>query len=182
MSKPTSITIELDFDKLAPYLEDVEGEPLGPGSVESLIVELAARRLLSNCVDMERSQYSEVYRRIASIRDETIAELVRPQIEEALERSFTRTNSFGEPTGETTTLREVIVEEAKRWLTKPGDGFSRRGETNVQHLINQEVDRALTSELKAAIQDARHEVTEAVKAKGAEVLTETIKRLAEDKP
>lgn len=179
MSKPTSVTVELDFDKLAPYLTDAEGEDIASGSVEGLIVDLAARELMSQAVGKDRDSWRDVLRRVNGIRDDIIAELVRPQVEEALEASITRTNSYGEPTGKTTTLREVIVDQAKQWLTKPGNSFGRRdNDTNVQYLIKQEVDRALTTELKAAVQDARSEVTEAVKAKAAEVLTETITKMA----
>lgn len=184
MSKPTSVTVELDFDKLAPYLTGAEGEPIGPGSVEGLIVDLAARELMSQAVGKDRDTWRDVLRRVNTIRDDIIAEQIRPQVEEALEASITRTNTYGEPTGKTTTLREVIVDEAKKWLTKTGDDFSssrgpRRGETNVQHLIRQEVDKALTTELRAAVQEAQGDVLETVKPKAAEVLTESIERLAQ---
>src|SRR5688572_27698447 len=63
------------------------------------------------------SEYPGLRKRFLAIRDEEIRKAVEPIITEAISGPIQKTNNFGEPTGQTTTLRELIMVETQRLAT-----------------------------------------------------------------
>jgi hypothetical protein len=163
-----NVTLELDLDTI---VGDEGGTLLG------LIVNATAARLVS---DLKREPaYPSLKDRVSAIRDEEIRMQLAPVVEESVTASVQPTDSFGAPKGEARTLREIILDAAKKELTAPRErDYGRGRETLVQYVIRTEVDRHITNELQAAIKEAKAEVVKAVREKGSEVLTETITRLA----
>lgn len=182
MTRPVEITLTLDLDAhLSKHIGyDEDGEPIQQAiELEDVLIGLVANKLVDRLVSQRGNWDGAVRERVNQVRDEVIVERITPLIDDALAAAVQPTNRFGEPSGEPTTLRSVIVQEATAWLTKPtGDSFTRSAKTNVAKLIADEVDRALGRELKTALDQAKADVTAAVKAKGAEVLAQTITEMA----
>ena len=117
--------------------------------------------------------------RVEEIRDDLIVERLTPLIDEALTKSVQKTDAFGEPKGDPTTLREVILKRATDFLKQPRNSrIGQDRQTDVQAFIDEAVSRTVTKELRQALEDARKEVVNAVRAEGAEVIAETIRRMA----
>lgn len=114
-------------------------------------------------------------KRILSIRDEEIRKLVLPAITEAFEKPIQKTNTYGEPYGEPVTLREVVVEEARRILKGAGsNSLSDRDKPLARQLINQMVVKELRAELADAIKAEREKVVAAVREQAAQLITEAV--------
>ena len=144
------------------------GEPL---TLLDCVVKETARILLG---DTDNTTRSDIVNRVREIRVEEIREQVRPLIAEALAGEVQRTNSFGEPTGQVTTLREMVVAEAKRVLSSPIDQYSRNGQTFVQKIVAEEVGRAFEAELRDAMAAEKAKAVAAVRAKAADLLAEVL--------
>lgn len=178
---PTSITIDLNLD---PYLVrhigyDADGEPIEePQTIEDVILERAAVLFVAQAVNAEKQGYNTLRDRVSRISDEEIRARVTPLVEEAMTTPFRRTNTYGEPTGEATTLRDQIVKVAQDYLSKPADHYSRDKGTVVQQFIAAEVKKAIAAELKDALAAAKTEVAAAVKNHAAAMIQKTIADLA----
>lgn len=148
-------------------------------SLQDLIVEAAAQQVLAGAREDVGGYRKGLRERIAAIQDEHIRAAVLPDIEAALTRAVQPTDHYGQPKGEPVTLHEVITEKAMSWLTTPAS--ERYGEsrmTPVERLIKEEVERAFAREVKAALDEAKQQVKDAVQQQGARVLAETITRMA----
>lgn len=148
------ITVNVDEATLADVIHEARDDY---GHDVTLGSEVARR--LANHVIHDRETWPPFRDRVLQIRDEEIREQVRPLIAEALAKSLQQTNNFGEPTGQTTTLSEVIVAEAKRVMTqKAGDSYNRSNRTILQDMVAKEVQAALAKEIADAVKQARAEV------------------------
>jgi len=183
MAVPIEVTLSLDLDKHLASLKgyDSEGDPIeAPTTVEAVVLGMAADRLIEQ---MARSGYdwrSDLARRVASVRDDMIAAALRPDVEAALLAPVQKTSNYGDPLGAPTTVRDLIVAKVEEWLTSANrDSYKNpRGLTKPQEIIAGEVDRAMGKEMKDAIDAAKAEVVAAVQAKGAEIMAQTIAKLA----
>lgn len=139
------------------------------------IVDRAVSALLENW-DLREA----IRKRVEALTYQEILVQVRPMLEEALTASLQPTDSFGKPKGEETTLREVIVKKVEAELkeAKPRDGGYHQRETLIDQIVGREVAKVVGEDLREAMIGARKKVREAVEAKGAEVLAETIARMA----
>lgn len=119
-------------------------------------------------------EYGGLRRRVASIRDEEIRERVKAEIEGVFAQPIARTNTYGEPTGQTTTLTELIVAEANRILTQRDSYNANR--TLVQKLVADAVGTAMKRELSEAIEAERAKVVAAVRAQAATLIADAVKQ------
>jgi hypothetical protein len=123
-----------------------------------------------------------VEKRVAEMAEEQIREAVAPLVAKALERPYQPTNAYGDRVGEPTELREVIVtrveSELKQSRADSGGFSSSRRETLLDEIIGRQLGKVVGEDLRQAMDAARKKVREAVEAKGAEVLAETIARMA----
>lgn len=151
------ITVNVENIDLSDYIEshrDDEGDRVPAGTLGDVI----ARQLVEK---FSRSDlYDGLRERVQKIRDEEIRAQLAPAIAEALANPIRRTNSWGETTGEETTLREVIVAEARKWLnSKKDDGYGRAtNATNIQVMIRKAVEDAFQAEIADAVKQAREAV------------------------
>lgn len=152
------ITVNVENIKLDDYIDshrDEDGDRVPGGTLGDAI----ARQLVEK---FSRSDLYHGFReRVQSIRDEEIRAQLAPAIAEALANPIRRTNSYGEQTGPDTTLREVIVDEARKWLSSKADDRygSNSSETNLQKMIREAVRDAFTNEIADAVTAAREAVT-----------------------
>lgn len=190
MTTPIKVEIELDIDKhLHSEYRQVGEEDFAPvpSTLETLVLNLAAQKLLTQTgilsgadrdyTTKRLSLVQELRDRVNTIRDEEIRVQVKPIIAEALAGQIRKTNAYGEPTGQTTTLREIIGKEAERILArKDGDSYGHKG--TIEALIREQVQTAFVKEMKAEMDKARQEMVAAVREQGSKILAETIQKMA----
>jgi hypothetical protein len=182
MAEPITLTIDLDLDqhlvRHIGYDEDGE-ERTAPQTLEDVVIGQVVEELVNRAVRDQQSGYSGLRKRVEDITREEISAAVRPLVAKALEGPIRRTNSYGEVLDRNpTTLRDMIFEQVTKALTKGSqqDRYGQRSTSVLSDLVKEHVDRILAKELKGEIDKAKAEVVGAVRAKGAEVLAETIKR------
>jgi len=174
-----AIHVEIDPHATLPerYLgADEDGPRYGPMSLYDAIICEAAHRLVEDAKkDGLKEDYRSLTEHVRQLRDEEIRAAVAPEIEAALSKPLRKTNQYGEATGADTTLREMIGEEVRKQLAAPADRYDRK-ETVLQRVIKEEVDRALTDELKTALAAGKSEVLAAVRKRGTEVIEEAVRK------
>lgn len=147
------VTLDTVVAKVFGYDEDGDTCETGERTVADLVVEQIVAKLVAD------NRYPTLRDTVAEIRKEEIRNAVRPSIEEAISRPIRKTNHFGEPTGEVTTLSEFIADEARKQLTEPADRYSREKGTLLQQTVRAEVRKAFESEIAEAVKQARDAVT-----------------------
>jgi hypothetical protein len=175
MGAPTEVVVKLDLDSwLARYgatvNEDGDREVI-PMTLEDIVVDRTVRLLFEKA--MKDDSYRGLRSRVQDVAREEIVSVVSPMITEALASPFRKVSSYGEATGPEITLREVIVEEVRAYLTK-SPGYDRR--TAVQTFIAEEVKSVVSKELKSTLDAAKAEVFGAVKANAASMIADAVRK------
>ncbi len=116
--------------------------------------------------------YDALRRKFLAVRDEEIRAAVKPLVEDALTAAIEQTNTYGERTGKTTTIRELVMTEAKKVMTERGD--YGRGQTVAQRIVAEAVGQAFKNELAKEIVAEREKVAAAVRAKASELIAEAV--------
>ncbi len=148
-----NITVNVDEVTLQSLIREAT-EYSGPHTVGDEVASQIVTRILS-----DHDLWPPLRDKVTEVRDEVIREKVTPLIAETFARTLTKTNVYGEATGQTTTLSEVIVAEAKRIMTQPNDSYSRSRRTVLQEMVADEVKRALGAEIADAVKKARELVS-----------------------
>lgn len=144
--------------------------------------DLILDRVASALLDQYRSD--DILRnfrdRITAIRDEEIRNVIAPKVAEVVGAAIQETDGFGNAKGPARSFQEIIIDHASRFLTTPTkDSYGTRNQaTPVQKFIQESVSSTITQELKKALDEARTEVREAVKMKGAELIESAIAEMA----
>lgn len=133
-----------------------------------------ARRITARLARDE--EYPGLRKRFLSIRDEEIRKAVEPIVQSAIAEPITLTNTYGQPTGGTTTLTELIMAEAKSYISKSADSYNRSGETVLQKWVREQIAAAFAKELAAVLADEKAKVVAAVRAKAADLIAEAVKQ------
>lgn len=144
------INVNVDSVNLTDVIEEYGERTLGDTIAAGLIQRIA-----------NSDHYQKLTGLVKDVRDQEIRAQLTPVIAEALAKPIKRTNTWGEPTGTDTTLREVIVDEARKWLNSKADDRygSNNSETNLQKMIRTEVRDAFANEIADAVKAAREAVT-----------------------
>lgn len=153
--------IELDLADLGMQYDPTDGQPLGPGSFNDLVVNAAASQIVDGMDDrqnLERAVRDRVSKRVESIADELIAEL----IEGVLENPIQRTTTWGEAKGEPTTVREIVRTKVEAFLSEPQsrDPYRSRNDppASLTDLIAKITTDAMQRELKPVIDEAKKSI------------------------
>lgn len=183
MTQPLEVTLTIDLDKhLARHVGyDEDGEPVQEATtVEDVVLGLAASKIAASAINTAvKDEYNGLRTMVRQVAESEIRERLRPLIDEALTRSIQPTNPYGEATKEPMTFSEVIIQTARDMLTKTtSTGYNKPQRTLVQNWLHDEAEAVIKKELAAALKEAKVEVVSAVRAKGAEILQETITRSA----
>jgi hypothetical protein len=149
---------EQDRGWLADQMLEAIGRSDDDGESLHRMVEKAVESRLEHMVmtTFERALDREIGERVTSI----------------LEDGWPVTSSYGEHTGKTVTVRELIL---KKLDTPVGDSYDRTRKSLVAHLVAQAVEGALGKELKAELERAKAEIRAAVDGLIKEKLTETLR-------
>ena len=146
--------ISLDTAVAEVFAYDEDGDAYARG--ERTVGDLVAGQIVDRLVRGANTGWPGLVAKVTEIRNEVIRETVRPQIEEAVAAPFRKTNSYGEPVGEPTTLRQLIVDEARKAVNEPADRYS--SSTFLQQAVRAEVQKALAKEIADAVKQAREQV------------------------
>jgi hypothetical protein len=146
-----------------------------------LIVDRAAAQLVEQLTKSRDEFYSTIRNRVNAVRNELLREKLEPVIEEALKSSVQRTNTFGGAVGDPTTLTELIIEEGRKQLQSGAGSTSstRRQDTVLDRIIAEEVNRQLSTELKAAVEAGKSEILDRVRGEAAQIMASAISRMAQ---
>ncbi len=140
---------------------------VGGGTVADLIVKAALAKLVKG------DEWNTVKDRVREITDEEIRAHAKTQIAEALNGGIRKTNTFGEPYGEPTTLRALIAEEVKAELAKAGDPY-RSKDSTVRKIVREQVAAAFKTELAEAVAEEKAKVVAAVRASAADLIAQAV--------
>ena len=155
-----NITVQVDEVTLGTVVAEVmaydeEGGSYAAG--ERTIADLVAEQIMTRL--LKAPGWPSLASKVQEIRIEEIRAAIRPQIEEAIARPLRKTNSYGEPAGAETTLREIIVDEARKAVNEPADRYSREKGTFLTQAVAAEVKKAFAAEIAAAVRQAREQVS-----------------------
>lgn len=173
MNTPVSapvVTITLDT-AVGTLYED--GEPVGAVGIGDLIVNNATDRLVTELLADLRE---EVRRFVIARADEQVTELVREMVASVLAEPFRITDRYG-GAGQPTTIRERIAEQVAAEM-KPSrrDGYHHdRDRSVITAVIEDEVKKALTTELSGVVKEARDKVVTSVRNNAAEIIAQAVK-------
>lgn len=121
--------------------------------------------------------HNKVGKEVHDLVRETIGEQIRTQvgdvIAEVIATPVQLTNTWGEPIGQTVSVRERIAEEVKAQLTNRRDSYGKG--TVLADLIKEQVQQALRKELGASIEAARDQVVGSVRAQAAALIAQAVK-------
>lgn len=156
-----NITVTVDEIALDTVVAEVfgydseSGEPYEQGS--KTVADLVAEQIVHKI--MASKDYRGMQERIREIRSEVIREAVRPQVDEAIAAPIRKTNTWGEPVGEATTLREVIIDEARKLMNEPLDRYAQGKGTYLTKAVRDEVKAALSAEIAESVKQVREQVS-----------------------
>lgn len=149
------ITLRTVIGEVVRFDEDGDHFPDGEITVGDKVAKIIAEGAMRN------PEYASLKERISNIRSEEIREVLKPVIREALEGPVYKTNTYGDRTGQQTTLRELIQEEAAAMWSTSKNTYGSRQDT-VAELVAQEVRKQIGSEVAKAVKQAHDAALKAV--------------------
>lgn len=173
--EPLNITItDLSLDTVLG-----ESERYGAMTLADAIVNAAVADITKD--EAYREVYGGLRKRIGAIRDEEIRARVTVELDEAMRAPIVATNQWGEPVAGkgTTTVRELILAEAKQFFTEKTrtDSYSNTPAlTGAQRVIAALVKEQLTKELTAVFAAEKEKVVAALRATAADLVADAVKK------
>ncbi|MFD7109098.1 hypothetical protein ACFWAF_02775 [Streptomyces microflavus] len=151
-----NITVKVDEITLSTVVADTvafdeDGDTYSTG--QQTVAHLVAAQIVERLV--KDARYPGLRDQVTEIRKEEIRAAVRPSIDEALARPIYKTNTYGERTGQETTLAELIADEARKQLTEPSDRYRSEKGSILQQTVRTEVQKAFQAEIADAVQKTR---------------------------
>lgn len=176
-SNKTTLVLDLDFTPyLSNHVPDRDGDySVQPVTFEDLVLDAAAFKLMSAAINKRDGSWDTLRKRVDDITKEQIAEAIQPLIREAIENPFRKTNTFGEPVGEPVTLREVIVEQARKTMSEPVDRNRREKGSWLDDHIRTTVQAVVKDELAPVIAEAKAEVLTKIGAAASDMIVAAVK-------
>jgi hypothetical protein len=169
-----TVNVDGDVDLTAVVGEHYDGDR--ECHVPQTLGDLVADRLVQRLIHDRESEYRNVAREVADTRRDIIRELVTAEVETALTNPVIPTNSWGESTGEPTTLRAEIVRIARESVrVRKPNTVATRDESAVELLIRKEISGALAKELADVVAAEKAKVVALVHAKAAELIADAVK-------
>jgi len=160
---------DLDLTEQISAYYDEDGDRCGGKTLAEAVV-------ASLVTQAAKGEYStSLKRRVQEVRDEEIRAAIAPILAEAIAKPVTKTNMYGEPTGKETTLRELILEEARKVWAEPVDRYSRDKGTHLQAAIRKEVLAAFQEEIAEAVKTAREAIAREIGGSVADVVTKAVR-------
>lgn len=145
---------KIDLNEIIGSHYDEDGDRVPAGNLADLVAHQLVLKMAKSDV------YNNLVERVRTIRDEEIRAHLAPTIAEALNAPLKRTNTYGEPTGTETTLRDLVMDEAKKYLGEIDRHASRMNNsvTRLQVALKEAVDAAFKAEIADAVKAVREDV------------------------
>lgn len=171
IDQAVSVTLTIGIDTIVASAPDYDDDGDYCGGRNVTLGELVAVRLAAMLVKDAKAKvdYADIRQNV----DASIRAAVDAKLADFTEREIIPTDAFGHRRGEPRTIAEEIVAAAEKWCDSPSGDYNSRS-TKLQKLIRDEIDRKFTSELNAAIKEAKAEVTARVREHAAQLLAETL--------
>lgn len=132
---------------------DGDYAPTGPFTLLDAIVAEAAHQLVTKII-RDSNRYGEMREAVSRIRAEMIRERIAPMLDEVFDKPAQLTNGYGERTGKEVTLRELVIEAARKEM-KHTNARSDYDRTAFDKALATTVPDVLTKELSAEIAEAK---------------------------
>jgi hypothetical protein len=173
-----NITVKVDDVALDTIVAEVfgydaeDGEPYQLGN--KTIADLVARQIVERLVKHEHWQ--DLTHTVFEVRREVMRDLITPSVERAIAEPVRKTSIYGDPVGEPTTLREVIVHQAREVINAkdPNDYRGEKG-TFLERTVRAEVAKAMHDEIIAEVAKARALVADEIGKQVAAAVTSAMK-------
>jgi len=167
-----NITVKVDDVTLDTIAREAYGED-DPATIR--IRDLVAREIVDRLAQ-DRDRWYELSRTVTEIKREVIREAVRPAVEQAIAEPIQKTSVYGDPVGGPVTLREVIVDEARKVINAkdPNDYRGDKG-TFLVRVVREEVSNALRAEIADAVKEAKARVADEIGSQVAQAVTNAMK-------
>lgn len=156
-----NITVNVDGVTLSTVVGNVigydeDGDPVTKG--ERTIADMVTEKIVAVLVKDDR--WKSLKDEVQKIRAEMVREALRPLVAEAIAAPVQKTNTWGEPSGEPVTMRELILEETRKLVREPADSYHRDQGTVIQKMVRDEVRAALLKDIKDTVLRARSQVAD----------------------
>lgn len=126
--------------------------------------------------DLSHSDRNDIRRVVVDERVKVVREQLAPIVEATLTEQIQRTNNYGEPSGGTVTMRELVVAEVGKVINGKADRYSSSSRPLIDEVVNRVVVNALTTELSKVFDGEKQKVIAAVRAQAAELVAEAVKK------
>lgn len=156
-------------------------EIVEPVTIGEMVTDALAARLYGPVARGAEKIQHEAMTRLRTQTAETVVEVVREEVatavRAALREPIQRTDTFGKPVGEPTSLNELIVAEVRAYLDEPPARWNSDERPNgFRKLLREAVGDALNSDLRTVATEARAKVQQAVREKANEVFGAALTR------
>lgn len=139
------------------------------------IADLVVSQVLAK-VTADTDRWDTLRRRVTQIRDEEIRAAVLPLIAAAITTPFERTNAFGEPNGTNTTLRELILKQARAQMQeRTGTGHGRSGPTVMETIVAEAVTKELAAFIAGEVKVLKDALSKSLASQGAAAIEQVVK-------
>ena len=164
---------DLDLNEKIGGYYDEDGDYVGSKTVAGAVIAKLVERAVKG------DSYSGLKKRVEQIRDEAILAAIEPVIAEALAKPLQKTNSYGEPVGSETTLRDLIMERVRKTLGISTEDSYRNGRyehsTTLEKLVRAQVDAAIHEEIAEAVKAVKDEVPKQLGASIGDTVAATVR-------
>ncbi len=170
-----NITVKIDEVTLATVVDQAYGYDDEDGPHNRTVGHLVAEMIVDKLAQ-DHDRWYELRQTVTEIKREVIREAVRPMIEKAIAEPIQKTTAYGDPVTGPTTLREVIVDEAKKVINSkdPNDYHGDKG-TFLVRVVREEVASALRAEISAEVAKAKAAVADEIGSQVAAAVTSAMK-------
>lgn len=163
------ITLDTVVAEIVRVDEDGDEYPEGTSTVADKVAKIIANEV------MRKPEYAALRERVTNTRQDMIREALAPILAEALQKPLYKTNTYGERTGQTTTLTEVIMEEARQAWALSKNSYGSRQDT-INEIIAAEVKKQITGEIQKAVKATQVAALKAVGDLAAAPVVEAVKQ------
>jgi hypothetical protein len=173
-----NITVKVDEVSLSTAVGNIlkyDGED-GPYAAEARTVGHLVAEMIVDRLTQDGERWYELSRTVTEIKREVIREAVLPMVEQAITEPIQKTSAYGDPIGDPVTLREVIVDEARKVINSkdPNDYRGDKG-TFLVRVVREEVSNALRAEIADAVKQAKALVAGEIGQQVAAAVTNAMK-------
>ena len=147
-------------EQVTQYDEDGDAIPGDQLTLGDLVAQKLAEKIYGS---LDYADRRDLIRVATDERISLVRERLAPQVEEALSGEIQKTNNYGEPTGQVTTMRELVIAEITRVVNAKGDRYHSSENTPlINRVVTAEVNRVLGTELAEVFKAEKDKVVAAV--------------------